>query len=79
MSEPEAPAGSTERMRVDVLSGSPTGEELAAIMAVVTEAYVEESAAATAEESARSDAWALSQRSLREPLRRNLGWGPFGG
>ena len=29
--------------------------------------------------SPRARAWALSQRSLREPLRRELGWGRFGG
>jgi hypothetical protein len=72
------PAQPTDSMRVDVLRGDPTGDELAALIAVVTEAYAEESAAATADESARSG-WALSQRSLRTPLQRDLGWGRFGG
>ena len=72
------PAQPADSMRVDVLRGDPTADELAALIAVVTEAYAEESAAATAgDESARSG-WALSQRSLRTPLRRDLGWGRFG-
>ncbi len=66
-------------MRVDVLRGSPRSEELAALMAVVTEAYAEESAAATVDETAARSAWSLSQRSLRAPLRRDVGWGRFAG
>ncbi|MET0780687.1 MAG: acyl-CoA carboxylase subunit epsilon [Microbacterium sp.] len=70
-------AQSADDMRVDVLRGYPTGEELAALIAVVTEAYAEESAGATADDADTRTGWSLSQRSLRTPLRRDLGWGRF--
>ena len=73
------PAQSADSMRVEVRRGSPSGDELAALIAVVTEAYAEESAGATADDSAARTGWSLSQRPLREPLRRDLGWGRFGG
>lgn len=63
---------------VEVLRGAPSVEELAALIAVVSEAYVEEAAGAVADERSRSG-WSLSQRAFREPLRRELGWGRFGG
>lgn len=59
---------------VDVLRGAPTDLELAALVAVVSEAYVEEAAAAVADETAVRSAWSVSQRSFREPLRREVGW-----
>ena len=65
-------------LRVDVRRGHPTEEELAAIIAVVTVGYAEESQDARADESRRS-AWELSQRPLRSPLRRDVGWGRFSG
>ena len=64
---------------IDVLRGTPTEAELAALIAVVSEAYATEAAEAVAEDSPRRTAWELSQRALREPLRRDLGWGRFGG
>ncbi|HEX5730535.1 acyl-CoA carboxylase subunit epsilon [Microbacterium sp.] len=79
MTPPSDLPETAESMRVDVLRGAPTSSELAALMAVVTEAYQDESAGATADESSGRDAWSLSQRSLRAPLRRDLGWGRFGG
>ncbi|MET0735119.1 MAG: acyl-CoA carboxylase subunit epsilon [Microbacterium sp.] len=63
---------------MDVLRGTPTDEELAALIAVVTESYAGEAAAAVAEEPVRS-AWSVSQRALRTPLPREVGWGRFGG
>jgi Acyl-CoA carboxylase epsilon subunit len=71
-------APGADGMRVDVLRGSPASDELAALLAVVTEAYAEESAGATADDTAERTGWSLSQRSLRTPLRRDLGWGRFG-
>jgi hypothetical protein len=68
-----------DAMRVDVRRGAPTADELAAMIAVVTEAYAEETAAATADDEAVRSAWSLSQRSLRPPLHRHLGWGRFAG
>jgi hypothetical protein len=68
-----------DAMRVDVRRGAPNADELAAMIAVVTEAYAEETAAATADDEATRSGWSLSQRSLRTPLRRDLGWGRFTG
>jgi hypothetical protein len=66
-----------DAVRIEVLHGSATEEELAALLAVVTEAYTGEASEAVADEPRRS-AWELSQRALRQPLRRDLGWGRFG-
>lgn len=61
-------------VHIDIRRGDPAPEELAALIAVVTEAYRVEAAEAVADESPTRSAWAVSQRSLREPLRRELGW-----
>ena len=68
-----------EVVTIDVRRGDPAPEELAALIAVVTEAYARESAGAVAADAPTRSAWALSQRALRRPLRRDLGWGRFGG
>lgn len=70
---------SAAAIRVDIRRGEPTPEELAAVVAVVTEAYQTEAAAALAEVEPRPSAWRVSARLLREPLRREIGWGRFGG
>jgi hypothetical protein len=64
--------------RVHVRRGDPSAEELAAVVAVVGAAYAQESEQATADDTRRS-AWDLSQRGLRMPLRRDVGWGRFAG
>jgi hypothetical protein len=66
-----------EPLSIEVRRGDPTPEELAALIAVVSEAYATEAADAQAEDPAR-DAWALTQRALRQPLRRELGWARSG-
>ena len=66
-------------LRIDVLRGNPTPEELAAAVAVVSESYRSEAAAAVADEGHRRSAWEISARSLRQPLRREVGWGRFSG
>jgi len=63
---------------IDVRRGSPTPEELAALIAVVTEAYAQETAAA-AETEPGVDAWHRSARALRTPLRRDVPFGRFAG
>lgn len=63
--------------RVDVVRGNPTDEELAAIVAVVSEAYAQEAASAVVDDTPSFDAWTRSRR-LRRPLARG-GWGRFGG
>jgi len=71
------PAGG-ESITIDVRRGTPTEEELAALIAVVSEAYTGEAAEAVADDRASRTGWELTQRSLRQPLNRDLGWGHFG-
>ena len=66
-------------VRVEIRRGDPTPEELAAVVAVVTQAYQRETAEAIAEQEPRPTAWQVSSRTLRTPLRREIGWGRFGG
>jgi len=63
------------QLAIEVMRGSPTDEELAALIAVVSEAYTNEAAEAVAEEREHRSVWELSSRGLREPLRREYGWG----
>ncbi|MGW9112816.1 acyl-CoA carboxylase subunit epsilon [Microbacterium sp. NPDC055683] len=70
-------SGQSEVPRVDVVRGTPTDEELAALVAVVSEAYAAEAASAVADEPAGDDAWTRSRR-LRRPLVRG-GWARFRG
>ena len=67
-----------DSVTIDILRGAATEEELAALIAVVSEAYTGEAAEAVADDRVRRTAWELSQRALREPLNRDLGWGRFG-
>ena len=59
---------------VEVLRGQPTEDELAALVAVVAEAYAEEARHAVAEDPPTRSAWSVSQRAPRRPLPRELGW-----
>ena len=59
-----------------VAAGAAAG---AAVVAVVTEAYQREADEALAEPEPRPSAWQVSARALRQPLRREIGWGRFGG
>lgn len=70
---------SDSALRIEVRRGDPTPEELAAVIAVVTEAYESEAATVLADDARTRNAWYLTARGLREPLRRDLGWGRFGG
>ncbi|MBP5802834.1 acyl-CoA carboxylase subunit epsilon [Microbacterium maritypicum] len=70
-SAPEAPM-------LDITRGAATEEELAALIAVISEAYATEAAAAVADEPSVS-AWTRTQRPLRRPLRRDIPWGRFSG
>ena len=66
-------------LRVDVVRGNPTDDELAALVAVVGESYAQEAADAVADDTRERSAWSLSQRGLRSPLRREAGWGRYAG
>ncbi|WP_214465740.1 acyl-CoA carboxylase subunit epsilon [Microbacterium flavescens] len=70
---------SAESVTIDILRGSATEEELAALIAVVGEAYATEAAEAVAPDDTSRSAWSLTQRNLRAPLRSELGWGRFSG
>lgn len=78
MSADATPDGSSS-VDADILRGDPTPEELAALVAVVSESYVREAAAEVVEDSAARSPWSVSQRGLRAPLAREVGWGRFGG
>ncbi len=62
---------------VEVVRGNPTDEELAALVAVLTESYVAEAATQLADDSPGLTAWEINARGLRTPLRRDVGWGRF--
>ncbi len=66
-------------LRIDIERGHPTAEDIAAVIAVVSDAYATEAAGALADDTARPSAWHVSARALRQPLRRDLGWGVFSG
>lgn len=61
---------------VRVTGGNPTDEELAAVIAVVSEHYTQEAEAATVDERPSGDAWTRSRR-LRRYSRQP--WGRFTG
>ncbi|RKT36319.1 acyl-CoA carboxylase epsilon subunit-like protein [Microbacterium sp. AG1240] len=77
MSESTA-AGDATPPDIRVRRGNPTDEELAALIAVVGGAYLEESAEPAIVAPARSR-WELSARGLRRPLDRERRWGGFSG
>ncbi|MDR6690409.1 hypothetical protein J2X55_001308 [Microbacterium sp. 1154] len=63
----------------EVVRGTPTEEELAAAIVVVSETYVREVADATVPDHAPRSRWELSARGLRTPLNRTAGWHGFTG
>lgn len=67
------PEDAASAVPIDIVRGTPTPEELAAVVAVVTEHYTTEHDEAVVIEPTRSG-WAISQRGLREPLRPEMGW-----
>ena len=67
-----------ESPRVEIIRGNPTEEELAALVAVVSEAYVTEAEEAVAD-SRHVSVWQATRRGLRTPLRRDIPWGRFSG
>ena len=64
---------------LEIRRGNPTPEEIAAVIAVVADAYASEVAALEADDSAPRSVWMQSRRNLRRPLERSLGWGRFRG
>lgn len=76
MSTSETPADTPALLHIT--RGSATEEELAALIAVIGDAYATEEAEAVAPEP-RVSAWMRTQRPLRRPLRRDIPWGRFSG
>ena len=77
MSQADLPAAGAEPLRIDVRRGSPSEEELAALMAVVSEAYEREAGTAVVDDLPAASAWTRTQRRLRGPLPRGVSWGRF--
>ena len=61
-----------------IIRGGANEEELAALIAVVTQAYEREAADAVVPELPVS-VWQRTQRPTRTPLRRDIPWGRFSG
>jgi hypothetical protein len=63
---------------VQVVSGNPTPEELAAVIAVL-EGMVAEQLEGTGRRTSHPDAWAAGQRAVRTPIVRGVTrWRTFG-
>ena len=62
---------------VEIVRGTPTEEDLAALAGVLPAAYAEETVDATADEPTAHDAWSRSTR-LRAPFDRGT-WARFSG
>lgn len=74
-----ADAPEPDGLAVEVRRGEPTAEELAALIAVVSESYAGEVSAAIVDDTPATTPWSRSQRALRAPLRRDVAWGRFAG
>jgi len=61
-----------------IVRGTPTEDELAALIAVVADEYAHETSEAVAEVP-RVSAWQRTQRAVRRPLRRDIPWGRYSG
>ncbi|MBD7957245.1 acyl-CoA carboxylase subunit epsilon [Microbacterium sp. Sa4CUA7] len=64
----------TDPIRVEVRRGAPDDIELAAVVAVVTEAYDREAATAVVDDPPVRGGWEMSARGLRRPFDRDAGW-----
>ncbi|MEW2007921.1 MULTISPECIES: acyl-CoA carboxylase subunit epsilon [Microbacterium] len=76
--EPAVDGAAPAPVMLEVTRGTANEEELAALIAVLGDAYANEQAEATVEEP-RVSAWTRTQRPLRRPLRRDIPWGRFAG
>ncbi len=62
-----------EPVDIKLVRGNPTDEELAAVLAVLSLEYEAEAEASVAAEKP-NEAWHISGRGMRLPIRRDLGW-----
>ena len=66
-------------LQIAVLSGNPSEDELAALIAVVSDAYEAEVEGAIADDTPPASAWARAQRAMRPPLSHGPGaWERYG-
>lgn len=63
---------------ISIVRGTPDEDELAALIAVVSDAYLRETEEAVAEVPHVS-VWERTQRGTRTSLSRNIPWGRFSG
>jgi len=63
---------------IRIVRGTADEEELAALIAVVTDSYAREAESAVAE-APQVSAWQRTRRPLRQPLRRDIPWGRYSG
>ena len=68
----------SEAADIRITRGDASEEELAALIAVVGDAYAREAADAVVEEMPVS-AWQHTRRALRRPVRRDIPWGRYSG
>ena len=80
MTGQSTPPGAPDELplTLEIARGTASEEELAALIAVISDAYASEAAEAVADEP-RVSAWTRTQRPLRTPLRRDIPWGRFSG
>lgn len=76
MSDPANAEPATPHLQVR--RGTAAPEELAAVIAVVSEALAQEASTAIADEPSVS-AWQISARGVRGDLRRDVPWGRWAG
>ncbi len=66
-------------LEIAVLRGNPNEDELAALIAVVSDAYEAEVEGAVADDTPPASAWARAQRAMRTPLSHGPGaWERYG-
>ncbi|NLA10406.1 MAG: acyl-CoA carboxylase subunit epsilon [Microbacteriaceae bacterium] len=66
-------------LEIAVLRGNPSEDELAALIAVVSDAYEAEVEGAIADDTPPASAWARAQRAMRPPLSHGPGaWERYG-
>lgn len=77
-SRDELDPSSGRSISLELVRGTATEDELAALIAVLSDAYSNEEATAVASAPTVS-AWTRTQRPIRTPLRRDIPWGRFFG
>ena len=64
-------------LALSVTRGEPTPEELAAVIAVISETYTAEVEGAKSADKPQLSEWMRTRRQMRNPLNRDLGFGSW--